>query len=64
VFEDEEYRKSPQHLAGPDEFKLRQNKFCIDSPLSIALNRKRVSDEMKVVTPSGNKNYFISSIYY
>ncbi|MGS2721088.1 transcription elongation factor GreB [Paraglaciecola aestuariivivens] len=51
-------------LVGPDEFELRENKISIDSPLARALIGKAVDDQVKVATPSGNKNYFISAIYY
>ncbi|WP_026376240.1 transcription elongation factor GreB [Aestuariibacter salexigens] len=51
-------------LVGPDEFDLKNNKLSIDSPMARALIGKQVDDEVTVHTPSGNKTYFISSIYY
>lgn len=64
VLEDDDGQESRYQLVGPDEFELRENKISIDSPLARALIGKAVDDEVKVVTPSGNKNYFISAIYY
>ncbi|NCP65125.1 MAG: transcription elongation factor GreB [Paraglaciecola sp.] len=61
---DEDDNITLYQLVGPDEFELRENKISIDSPLARALLGKQVDDEIRVKTPSGIKNYFISAIYY
>jgi transcription elongation factor GreB len=62
--ENDQQQIETYQLVGPDEFELRENKISIDSPLARALIGKAIDHEVKVATPSGNKNYFISAIYY
>lgn len=62
--EDEEGALFTYQLVGPDEFNVRENKISIDSPMARALIGKQIDDEVNVVTPNGNKHYFISRIYY
>ena len=61
---DEDDNEVTYQLVGPDEFELRENRISIDSPMARALIGKQVDDEVKVVTPTGDKYYFVSSIYY
>ncbi len=51
-------------LVGPDEFEPAKNYISIDSPMARALIGKRVDDEVMVVSPSGEKLYYINVIRY
>lgn len=62
--EDEEGEVFTYQIVGPDEFNLRENKISVDSPMARALIGKQIDDDVTVVTPNGNKHYFISHIYY
>jgi len=48
---DEIYDHHPQHIS-------------IDSPMARALLSKQVNDEIEVMTPSGNKQWYINAIRY
>lgn len=61
---DEDDNEQRYQLVGPDEFELRENRISIDSPMARALLGKAVDDEVKVVTPKGDKYFFISQICY
>lgn len=62
--EDEAGEIVTYQLVGPDEFNVRQNKISIDSPMSRSLLGKVVDDEVKVVTPTGERFYLICDIRY
>lgn len=62
--EDEAGEIITYQLVGPDEFNVRQNKISIDSPMSRSLLGKVVDDEVKVVTPTGERFYLICDIRY
>ena len=62
--EDEEGAILTYQLVGPDEFSVRENKISIDSPMSRSLLGKCVDDEVKVVTPTGERFYVICAIRY
>lgn len=62
--EDEAGEQKQYRLVGPDEFDLRLNKLSIDSPLARALLAKALDDEVKVVTPNGERWYTITAIRY
>lgn len=51
-------------LVGPDELEHHPAHISIDAPLSRALLRKRVDDELVVQAPGGALNYCIVSIRY
>lgn len=62
--EDEDGKIVTYQLVGPDEFNVRQNKISIDSPLSRSLLGKVTDDEVKVITPTGERYYVICDIRY
>ena len=62
--EDEAGEIVTYQLVGSDEFNVRQNKISIDSPMSRSLLGKVVDDEVKVVTPTGERFYLICDIRY
>jgi transcription elongation factor GreB len=49
---------------GPDEFDLNNGKLSMDSPLARALLGKRLDDEIRVQSPSGDQVYYITGIQY
>lgn len=51
-------------IVGPDEFDLASNKLSMDSPLAKALLGKRVDDEVLFKTPEGERELYISKVWY
>ena len=51
-------------IVGPDEFDLARGKLSMDSPLARALLGKRLDDEIRVHSPSGEKVYYVTDIRY
>jgi transcription elongation factor GreB len=51
-------------IVGPDEIYGRNDYISIDSPMARALLKKEVDDEAVVVTPEGEKLWFINKISY
>ncbi|MBR9729541.1 transcription elongation factor GreB [Shewanella intestini] len=51
-------------VVGYDEIFGRKNYISIDSPMARALLKKQVDDEALVVTPEGEKIWYINKIWY
>ncbi len=52
-------------IVGPDEiYGGVKGYISIDSPMARALLKKEVDDEFSVVTPQGNKEWFVNKIRY
>ncbi len=51
-------------VVGPDEYDLAQGKLSMDSPLARALLGKRLDDEIRVHSPSGEQVYYVTDISY
>lgn len=51
-------------IVGPEEIYGEKNYVSIDSPMARACLKKQVGDEVIVATPSGKKEWFVSSIEY
>jgi transcription elongation factor GreB len=51
-------------IVGPDEFDLGSGKLSMDSPLARALLGKRLDDEIRVQSPSGQQLYYVTGIRY
>ncbi len=51
-------------VVGPDEFDLACGKLSMDSPLARALLGKRLDDEIRVQSPSGEQVYYVIDIRY
>jgi transcription elongation factor GreB len=64
TLEDEAGAESCWRIVGPDEFELSNGKLSMDSPLARALLGKRLDDEVRVHSPSGEQAYCIVDIRY
>ncbi len=62
--EDDEGNTHSYRIVGPDEFDLAHNKLSMDSPLAKALLGKRVEDEILFTTPEGERELYISKVWY
>ena len=51
-------------IVGPDEIYGRNDYTSIDSPMARALLKKSVDDEAVVITPTGEKVWYINKITY
>lgn len=51
-------------IVGVDEADIKSKKLSIESPLARALIGKEAGDEIKLVTPSGKKEYEIVEVEY
>lgn len=51
-------------IVGPDEFDLKARKLSMDSPLARAMLGKRLDDEIRVQSPSGEQVYIVTDIAY
>ena len=64
TLEDEAGAQTRWRIVGPDEFDLGKGKLSMDSPMARALLGKRLDDEVRVRSPSGEKTYYITRIGY
>ncbi|HEY6130365.1 MAG TPA: transcription elongation factor GreB [Halioglobus sp.] len=64
TLEDEAGEEQHWHIVGPDEFDLARGKLSMDSPLARALLGKRLDDEIRVHSPSGERVYYVTGIRY
>ena len=62
--EEEDGTEQTYRIVGPDEFDLSQGKLSMDSPLAKALLGKSVEDEVIFKTPEGERELYISKVYY
>ena len=62
--EDGQGREYDYRIVGPDEFDVTKGHISMDSPMARALMKKRLDDEITVVTPEGACNYYITDIRY
>ena len=51
-------------IVGTDEIDTKNNYITIDSPMARALIGKQADDEVRVMTPSGEKDWYINKIQY
>lgn len=51
-------------IVGVDEADIKKGRISMESPLARALIGKDIGDEIKLVTPSGKKQYEILNIQY
>lgn len=51
-------------IVGPDEIDPGQGWISMDSPMARALMKKRIDDEVTVVTPEGNREYLVAAVRY
>ena len=64
TLEDDTGAETCWRIVGPDEFELSNGKLSMDSPLARALLGKRLDDEVRVHSPSGERAYCIVAIRY
>tara|TARA_B110000503_G_scaffold59580_1_gene94963 strand:- start:14820 stop:15323 length:504 start_codon:yes stop_codon:yes gene_type:complete len=64
TLENEAGKESRWRIVGPDEFDLASGKLSMDSPMARALLGKRLDDEVKVHSPSGEQLYCVTDISY
>lgn len=62
--EDDEGLEKRWRIVGPDEFNLAEGKLSMDSPMARALLGKRLNDEIRVQSPSGEKLYYVTEVRY
>lgn len=64
TLEDDKGEEKTYRIVGPDEFDPKKGWISMDSPVAKALLKKHIDDEVKVETPNGTENYYISDVYY
>lgn len=64
TLEDEAGVESRYRIVGPDELDLKQGLISIDSPLARALVGKALDAEVRVQTPGGEQELYITAIDY
>jgi len=64
TLEDDDGAEKTYRIVGPDEFDPKKGWISMDSPVAKALLKKHIDDEVKVETPNGTQNFFISKVYY
>ena len=64
TLEDDSGKEKTYRIVGPDEFDAKKGWISMDSPVAKALLKKHLEDDVKVVTPNGTENFFISNITY
>ena len=62
--EDEAGQEQRWRIVGPDEFDLPRGKLSMNSPMARALLGKRLDDEIRVQSPSGEKLYYVTEVSY
>jgi transcription elongation factor GreB len=64
TLEDKAGNETRWRIVGPDEFDLSCGKLSMDSPLARALLGKRLDDEIRVQSPSGEQQFYVTDIRY
>ena len=64
TIEDDKGEEKTYRIVGPDEFDPKKGWISMDSPVAKALLKKHLEDEVKVETPNGTENFYISHISY
>lgn len=64
TLENDQGEEKTYRIVGPDEFDAKKGWISMDSPVAKALLKKHIEDEVKVKTPNGTENYYISNVYY
>ena len=64
TLEDDNGEEKTYRIVGPDEFDAKKGWISMDSPVAKALLKKHLEDDVKVETPNGTENFFISNITY
>ena len=64
TLEDEQGEEKTYRIVGPDEFDSKKGWISMDSPVAKALMKKNIEDDVRIETPNGTENYYISNVYY
>jgi transcription elongation factor GreB len=64
TLEDESGAEQRYRIVGPDEIDTERGLISIDAPLSRALIKKTIDDEVTVSTPQGEKTWFVVAVNY
>jgi transcription elongation factor GreB len=64
TLEDQQGKEKTYRIVGPDEFDAKKGWISMDSPVAKALMKKQIEDDVKIETPNGTENYYISNVYY
>ena len=64
TLEDDNGEEKTYRIVGPDEFDPKKGWISMDSPVAKALLKKHLEDHVKVETPNGTENFYISHITY
>lgn len=64
LLEDDAGKETTYRIVGPDEFDLKQGLISMDAPLAKALLGKQRDDEVVVMTPEGERTYWVINIQY
>ena len=62
--EDESGKEVRYRIVGPDEFDPAKGWISIDSPLARALLKKTEGDEVRVILPKGEMEYYVVAVQY
>jgi transcription elongation factor GreB len=62
--EDEAGKEVSYRIVGPDEFDPARGWISIDSPLARALLKKIAGDDVRVILPKGEMEYYIVAVRY
>lgn len=62
--EDEAGQEVSYRILGADEFDPATGAISIDSPMARALLKRRLDDEVRILTPEGEKSFVILAIGY
>jgi len=62
--EDENGKEVSYRIVGPDEFDPAKGWISIDSPLARALLKKTEGDEVRVILPKGEMEYYVVAVQY
>jgi len=64
TLENDNGEEKTYRIVGPDEFDPKKGWISMDSPVAKALLKKHLEDDVKVETPNGTENFYISHITY
>ncbi|MES9881610.1 MAG: transcription elongation factor GreB [Sedimenticola sp.] len=64
TLEDEAGDRVVYRIVGPDEFDPAKGWISMDSPMALALMKRRFDDEVVVHTPQGDRLYWIVEVQY
>ena len=64
TLENEQGEETTYRIVGPDEFDMEPAYISLDSPMARAMLKKRLYDEIQVITPKGQHHYTIIGIRY